>query len=208
MTASRLNVAGNPMATDIKTRMTFGDYLTYDDGTDNRYEWIDGVLVAMATESEFNEWLSLALQLYFINSGLARPRLVKRFNCELEVPVLQPKQARNRFPDLVVLRPEHIELTQKRLTIRVNMPPPILVVEVVSPGKANRERDYEEKRAQYEAREIPEYWLLDPEQEKVTVLTLERELYHSATFAGDEKVVSSIFPEFSLTAEQVLNPSE
>ena len=99
------------MATDIKIKMTFEDYLAYDDGTDNRYEWIDGVLVAMATESEFNEWLSSALQLYFINSGWVRPRLVKRFNCELEVPVLQPKQARNRFPDLVILRSEHIELT-------------------------------------------------------------------------------------------------
>ncbi len=53
------------MAADTQTRISFEDYLTYDDGTDNRYEWIDGVLVAMATESEFNEWLSAALQLYF-----------------------------------------------------------------------------------------------------------------------------------------------
>jgi Uma2 family endonuclease len=196
------------MATDIKTRMTFEDYLTYDDGTDRRYEWIDGVLVAMPTESEFNEWLSLALQLYFIHSGLVRPRLVKRFNCELEVPLLQPKQARNRFPDLVILRPEHIELTQKRLTIRLDMPPPVLVVKVVSPGKVNRDRDYEEKRAQYEAREIPEYWLLDPELETVTILTLTDEAYQKTVVKDDEKIVSRVFPGFSLTADQVLNPPE
>lgn len=32
--------------------MTFEDYLTYDDGTDNRYQWIDGVLLEMPTESD------------------------------------------------------------------------------------------------------------------------------------------------------------
>lgn len=196
------------MATDIKTRMTFEEYLTYDDGSDNRYEWIDGVLVAMSTESEFNEWISFALQLHFVNSGLVSPRLVKRFNCELEVPVLQPKQARNRFPDLVILRREHIELTQKRLTIRLDMPPPVLVVEIVSPGKVNRDRDYKEKRAQYEGRDIPEYWLLDPSQEIVTVLTLRDDTYQGAVFRGGERIVSFAFPGFSLTAEQVLNPPE
>ena len=196
------------MAADTQTRISFEDYLTYDDGTDNRYEWIDGVLVAMATESEFNEWLSAALQLYFMNSGSVRPRLVKCFNCELELPVLQPKQARNRFPDLVILRPEHIELTQKRLTIRLDMPSPALVVEVVSPGKVNRDRDYEEKRAQYEVREIPEYWLLDPSQAQVTVLTLREDTYRSTVFTADQKIVSLAFPAFSLTAKQVLNPPE
>lgn len=83
--------------------MTFEAYLAYDDGTDNRYEWIDGVLVEMLTESEFNAWLSLALQLYLIHASLVRPRLTHRYNCEVEVPVLKPKQARNRFPDLVIV---------------------------------------------------------------------------------------------------------
>ena len=55
------------MPTEAKSRMmTFKDYLTYDDGTDSRYEWIDGVLVEMPTESEFNAWLSFALR--FISS--------------------------------------------------------------------------------------------------------------------------------------------
>ena len=40
------------MPTEAKSRMTFEDYLAYDDGTDSRYEWIDGVLVEMPTESE------------------------------------------------------------------------------------------------------------------------------------------------------------
>jgi Uma2 family endonuclease len=196
-------------------RMTFEAYLTYDDGTDNRYEWIDGVLLAMPTESELNAWLSLALQLYFINAGLVKPRLTHRYNCEIEVPILKPKQARNRFSDFVIVRPEHIELTQKRLTIRLDMPAPVLVAEVVSPGSTNRDRDYEDKRAQYQAREILEYWLLDPERKMVTVLTLVDGVYQEAIFrcsrsqgSASDRIISPLFPTFPLTAQQVLNPIE
>jgi len=196
------------MSSVTKPRMTFEEYLAYDDGTDNRYEWIDGVLIEMPTESELNAWLSFALQLYFIRAGLVKPRLTHRYNCEIEVPVLKPKQARNRFPDLVIVRPEHIELTQKRLTIRLDMPAPVLVMEVVSPGQTNRDRDYEDKRTQYEARHIPEYWLLDPEQHIVMVLTLMDGVYQDATFRGDDCIISLTFPTFALTAAQVLHPAD
>ncbi|MGF1500091.1 MAG: Uma2 family endonuclease [Elainellaceae cyanobacterium] len=202
------NRGGNLVFSVTKPRMTFEEYLAYDDGTDNHYQWIDGVLIAMPPESESNTWLSLALQLYFINAGLVKPRLTHRYNCEIEVPVLKPKQARNRFPDLVILRPEHIELTQNRLTIRLDMPAPRLVMEVVSPGELNRRRNYEDKRAQYQLRGIPEYWLLDPEQQTVAVLSWVDEVYQEAKFAGNERVVSPLFPAFALAAAQVLNPEE
>lgn len=188
--------------------MTFEEYLDYDDGTEARYEWVDGVLVEVPTESEWNAWLSLALQLYLINAGLVKPRLTHRYSCEIEVPVLQPRQPRNRFPDLVILRPEHIALTQKRLTIRAEMPPPVLVVEVVSPGQTNRQRDYEAKRLQYQARGITEYWLLDPEAQCVVVFSLGEEGYEESVFRGSEQVRSPLFPGFALTAEQLLNPEE
>ncbi len=196
------------MTSITRPKMTFQEYLTYDDGTDNRYEWIDGALVEMPTESGLNTWLSLALQLYLINAGLVKPRLTHRYTCEIEVPVLKSRQARNRFPDLVILRPEHIELTQKRLTIRLEMPEPALVVEVVSPGQVNIERDYQDKRAQYQARGIPEYWLIDPEQQTVMVLTLVDDVYQEKIFRGQDQIISKLFPTLALTTEQVLNPQE
>lgn len=196
------------MSSVTKPRMTFEEYLTYDDGTDHRYEWIDGVLTEMPTESELNAWLSLALQLYFIQTGLVKPRLTHRYNCEIEVPVLKPKQARNRFPDFVILRPEHIALTQTRLTIRLDMPAPLFVMEVVSPGQTNRIRDYEDKRDQYQARGISEYWVLDPEQQCVTVLSLVDGQYQETIFQGIDRIISPLFPRFALTVEQVLHPVE
>jgi Uma2 family endonuclease len=43
-----------------------------------------------------------------------------------------------------------------RSTITEDMPAPLLVVEVVSPGKANEDRDYRYKRSEYAARGIAE----------------------------------------------------
>jgi Uma2 family endonuclease len=83
------------------------------------------------------------------------------------------------------------------------MPPPVLVVEVVSPGKANEERDYRYKRSEYAARGISEYWIVDPQQAKVSVLTLVAGLYEAEEYTGDA-IVQSQFAALTLTAEQVL----
>jgi Uma2 family endonuclease len=47
-----------------------------------------------------------------------------------------------------------------------------LVMEVVSEGKENRDRDLLQKRTEYAAAGIPEYWIVDPETTTITVLSL------------------------------------
>jgi Uma2 family endonuclease len=47
-----------------------------------------------------------------------------------------------------------------------------LVMEVPSRGGKNRKRDLGEKREQYARAKIPEYWIIDPATETITVLTL------------------------------------
>ncbi len=42
----------------------------------------------------------------------------------------------------------------------IDVPPLVLIVEVVSPGKANAERDYIHKRDQYADLGVSEYWLI------------------------------------------------
>jgi Uma2 family endonuclease len=85
------------------------------------------------------------------------------------------------------------------------MPPPALVVEVVSPGKINEDRDYRYKRSEYAARGIAEYWIVDPQIDRVTVLTLVEGLYEETVFAGNTAIASVTFPQLQLTAAQVLN---
>ena len=188
-----------------KTRFSsFEAYLMADvsDLPEGRCEYWDGELVEVMTESSGNDAIANYLYLVLVQMGLYY-KLVRPGRAEVEV-IGKP---RTRFPDLTVLDSVHLPLVEKRLTITRDMPPPRLVVEVVSPGdesKPNYKRDYRDKRDQYAAIAIPEYWIIDPDREWVMVGTLVGDLYQFATFRGNEPIVSPTFPELKLTAAIVL----
>ena len=192
-----------------QARVRFGnfeEYLSYSDETplEGRYLLIDGELVELPPESEPNNWIANHLQFLLAAAKAAPLRLIKIHSLELQVPVLQPRDAANRYPDLVVLREEHLAMTQRRLTITLEMPPPRLIAEVISPGKSNRERDLIRKRNQYAAAGVTEYWLIDPETQTVRVLTLQGKTYEEiGVFGRGDAISSREFPQLVLTADQI-----
>ena len=190
-------------------KITFEEYLSLEAGSlpEGRFVYADGELQELPPESRLNIAIANYLFLLLVNAGVPF-NLIYPHTCEVEVPVLQAGDLRTRIPDLVILRQEHLALTQKRLTITRDMPPPLLIAEVVSPGTANQQRDYERKRQQYQELGVAEYWLVDPQQQRVSVLTLEAGSYRGVgQFRGQDAIVSFCFPHLNLTAEQVLNPS-
>lgn len=180
---------------------TFEEYLEYDDGTDNRYELIEGHLVALIPRSEPDDFIANLLFFNLVSAGLPR-RLVRLATCELQVPVLRKGDAENHYPDLIVLEEIHLRLAEKRLTITINMPPPQLVAEVLDAEKL--EQALVRKRAQCAKRGIPEYWLIDRENQSVTVLTLAGEDYIEVdSFQGNRPITSLKFPQLQLTPAQL-----
>lgn len=187
----------------IGQRLTFEEYLNYDDGTDTHYELVAGELVAMPPESRGNSLITLFLLTEFLKF-LPFKQLCHK---DTEIEVTGP-QAQVRLPDLMVLSDELAAiLGDRRGTITRDMPPPLLIVEVVSPGKANEERDYRYKRSEYAARGISEYWIIDPQQAIVTVLTLVAGFYEATECTGD-MIIQSQFERLTLTASQVLRSSK
>ncbi len=183
----------------IGQRLTFEEYLNHDDGTDTQYELVAGELVKMPPESRLNSQISFFLALEL--AKLIPSDRICHKDTEIEVTGAQTQV---RLPDLMVLSDAlAARLGNRRGTITREMPPPIMVVEVVSPGKANEERDYRYKRSEYAARGISEYWIVDPQQAKVTVLTLVAGLYEAEAYMGTAIVLSQ-FEALTLTAEQVL----
>jgi Uma2 family endonuclease len=189
--------------TQAKPRFSnFEEYLSYDDGTDNRYELLNGELIELPPESGENNSILMFVCLQLV--PLVGYRRV-RWGLELEVWG-EPK---NRYPDLVVIREEHIQQLRSRNTIRLSMEPPELVIEAVSPGEINRERDYVAKRKQYQERSIPEYWLIDRVQQTITVLELLGGFYQElGVFSGSDQIQSNVISELSLTAEEVLTAGQ
>lgn len=192
--------------------MTFEDYLQLDAEDwvrlglpEGRCAFVDGEIVELPPESGVNDAIANKLFLLLVQAGVPFP-WVRPGKCELEVPVVQTRDARTRFPDLVVLQPEHLPLVERRLMVTRDMLPPRLVVEVVSPGKSNRQRDYDRKQAQYEQRGIEEFWLIDPSLQCITILHLQGERYEEAgQFQDDQVVTSPALTEFNLrlTANQL-----
>ena len=76
---------------------------------------------------------------------------------------------------------------------------PELVVEVLSPGRANERRDREVKLRLYGRIGVLEYWLADPRSRTVDVFRrCDDTLQHVATLRGEDLLTSPILPEFSV----------
>lgn len=191
------------MTTTIPQRMTLEEYLEYDDGTDTRYELVDGILVVMGSENPINPQIAGFLFSIFLQLGIPHYRLVIGHQIEVSSAYASARQ-----PDLLV----HSEESEKAISadgklLRLSHPAPLLVIEVVSNSETDpqsRTRDYQEKRLEYAARGIPEYWIIDPIAAVILVLTLEGTQYQEQRFQGKHPIVSSTFPNLNLTTEQVL----
>ena len=178
--------------------LSFEEYLAYDDGTNRPYELYNGELIELPPESGINVRIATRVLLHL--APIVGADRICPGNLELEVRG-EPK---NRFPDLTIIRREHLELLAQRNTIRLTMPPPLLVVEVVSPGEIQRERDYIAKRQQYQDCGIFEYWIIDPEVQTVTVLVLQEQMYEEVgAFKGEQKIISLALIDLSLRVEQL-----
>lgn len=190
-------------------KLTFEEYLAYDDGTDTQYELVNGELVIMPPESRLNARIAMFLISEFLK--FVPFRLICCKDTEIEI---SGRFAQTRLPDIMILSEElDAILGDARSTITRDMPLPRLVVEVLPPGQESSDspkatfhnRDYRYKRSEYASRGIDEYWIVDPLQQMVTVLTLVSGLYEVQEFRGGDRLSSTMFPELMLTAAQILS---
>jgi Uma2 family endonuclease len=104
-------------------------------------------------------------------------KLLERFveEQELGLVLLAPLRiqlwpGKYREPDIVLMLHKHRDRRGEQFWLGAD-----LVVEVVSPE--SRRRDSERKKREYAQAAIPEYWLVDPELQTVTVFALEKHEY-------------------------------
>lgn len=184
-------------STTVKDTYTFEEYLQYNHDPDNRYELVDGrlelinpptfrhILIAKFIERELDREINrlkfpwLAMREGGIRTGWRKSRIA-------DVYVIEKEQIQNSLDESGIL------LTS-----------PLLIIEVVSPESIKR--DYRYKRSEYAALEINEYWIIDPIQQQVIILTLDEGLYESQTFTTDQTLVSATFPEIKLTPQQIFS---
>jgi Uma2 family endonuclease len=176
-------------------RFTYEDYRTAP--PDRRYELLDGDLVMTPAPN-------LKLQRAQVRLGEPLARFVREnalgefFFAPCDVVLSDTDVVQ---PDLLFVSRDRRHLLSGGDNVRGA---PDLVVEILSPATADRDRGY--KRALYAKHGVKEYWLVDPAAETVAILRLRGgALVVAHTFGRNETLRSPLLAGFELALDEVFS---
>jgi Uma2 family endonuclease len=171
------------MAVSVESRQkrwTYEEYYQLDD--DQRYEIIDGNLVmAPAPDTWHQDW-SREVSMLLITHVKCH-QLGKVFVAPVDVVLDAPNTVE---PDIVFIAAAHLEIIQRRAIFGT----PELMVELVSPSSVRRDRY--EKRALYARFGVKEYWIGDPANKSLEILTLKSGSYELHCSAEERGPITSL----------------
>ncbi len=175
--------------------MTLEEFLDADVEDGFRYELARGVLEVNRVANDPHGDVVCNLYRSVARHEAQHPGVIHRYGGGNEFPFLLPRLISGRNPDLgMVLRGAPRDWRGRRVAA--------LAAEVVSRGGIRR--DYETKREEYLAFGLLEYWIVDPMEQKVTVLTRRGDSWAEAVFRGDQVIASLVLPGFAATAAELL----
>jgi len=186
------------MASKIEPLLRVADLDAFPDDDGNRYELIEGELFVSCAPGIPHQRVLNSLQFELVSYLKAHP-----------IGILVPGAGAifsdydAVMPDLAFVRHERWDqvVTGERFTGAVD-----LVVEILSPGSANRRRDLEAKRRLYGKYNVEEYWIVDSENRSISVLRLEaNKLNEIANLTGDDELTSAVLPHFRLPVSAIFN---
>ena len=169
-------------------------YLAFTDDTSRLIEFTDGCVEPLPMPTDQHQ--SILEFLYEAFVGFVRPRGGK---VHVAVLRLRIRPRKFREPDLLLLLSAKDSRRQNRFWTGAD-----LVLEVVSKDKPHR--DLIDKRGDYAEGGVPEYWIVNPEDETVLVLRLEGTGYVEAgTYRRGQSAASSLLAGFTVDVSAVLD---
>lgn len=172
-------------------------YLWLTDHGRRRIEFTDGRVEELPLPTFAHQAVLAFLYRLFHGHLLARGGVVVFSGLRMRI-----REGKFREPDLLLLRDRSDPRCQNRYWLGAD-----LVAEVVSPD--DPDRDLVEKRADYAEAGIPEYWIVDPRDETITVLMLDGESYvaYGVHTRGD-KAASLLLDGFAADVAAVFDAPE
>jgi Uma2 family endonuclease len=171
------------------------EYLDLTDSTNKLVEYTAGRIEVLEMPTTSHQMIVM-----FLLDSLRGFVVPRELGTILFAPLrIQVGRGKFREPDIVFALAKNSDKVEDRYWNGAD-----LVVEVVSLDKESRERDYEKKRTDYAAAGIAEYWIVDPAESRITVLTLDGESYtvHGEFHAGDA-ATSVLLESFSVDVTSV-----
>lgn len=167
-------------------------YLWLTDGTNRLLEFTDGTIEVLPMPTDRHQGILFLLAQLF-SSHIEPLGGVVRFSSLR----LQLRPGKFREPDLLILRDARDPRRRNRYWLGAD-----LVLEIVSADKP--ERDLVTKRQEYAEVGIPEYWIVNPLNETISVLVLRDGAYvEHGPFARGAQATSALFPDISVEVDMV-----
>jgi Uma2 family endonuclease len=171
---------------------TEAQYLKISDQTNHLIEFTDGVIEVLPMPT--SEHQRIVAFLYRTLYALLQTSGAIVLFAPLRVQI---RPGKFRVPDLVVLLDEADSRNQDAFWLGAD-----LVVEIVSPDQP--QRDLENKPLDYTEAAIPEYWIVNPLDRTISVLTLTGEDYAvHGVFQDDDQATSALLPGFVVSVRSV-----
>lgn len=170
------------------------EYLVLTDHRNRLVEFTDGFLDVLPMPTDEHRRLLKFLFLAFFRFFEARGGDVMFAPLRLRI-----RKGKFREPDLLLLLTANDPRRQNRFWEGAD-----LALEVVSEDKP--ERDLVDNRHDYAEAHVPEYWIVNPQTQAITVLRLSGDRYEEAgTYARGQFATSVLRPEFSVAVSQVFD---
>jgi Uma2 family endonuclease len=158
-------------------------YLWLTDHTARLIEFTDGYIEVLPMPTDAHQ--TIVLFLYELLAAFLRPLGGKVLVAPLRLKI---RDGKYREPDILLMRSARDPRRQNRFWLGAD-----LVIEVVSPDQP--ERDLIEKRGDYAEAQVPEYWIVNPQNTTVTVLRLAGGTYTEHGVFGRESTATSLLLE-------------
>jgi Uma2 family endonuclease len=169
-------------------------YLVFTDHTNRLVEFTDGRLEPLPMPTDRHQ--AILGFLFKLFDRFIEPRGGKVRFSGLRLKI---RDGKFREPDLLLLLAANDPRRENRFWHGAD-----LALEVVSADKPHR--DLVEKRGDYAEGNVPEYWIVNPEDETVTVLRLDRGNYiETGRYHRGQTAVSPLLPGFSVDASAVFD---
>jgi Uma2 family endonuclease len=181
---------------NVTNPLTCDDLWRIREATDERLEIIDGELFATSPATSIHQVILRRLAVRF-DRAMGDPRLGEIFPAMLDVRLAHDTVVQ---PDLIIVLSDRFNLT----TDWGIDGPPSLVAEIVS--TFSRVRDGAWKRILYARYEIPEYWLVDPEAETVTIFSDPQDGRYRAEQTTSDAAISATIPQLSADLKALFAP--
>jgi Uma2 family endonuclease len=163
------------------------EYLVLTDHRNRLVEFTDGFLEILPMPTDKHQ--SVLAFLFLAFHGFAGARGGKVHFAPLR---LQIRPGKFREPDLLLLLSAADPRRQNRFWLGAD-----LALEVVSEVKP--ERDLVDKRGDYAEGRVPEYWIVNPQTETITVLRLRADTYEEAgIYRRGDSAASELLAGFSV----------